>query len=777
MFRSRERRILLILLGGVCLALVSGTARAGGEVEGRVTLETSGKAIHSVSVLIVQLGLTVETDHQGHFRFQDVPAGSYDILAHSGALSSSSHLIDVTDNTSLTIDFRLKINPIRQEITVTARGQEETVFEAVQSVTSVDSYALAQKMAPSLGEALDGEAGVSKRSYGPGSSRPVIRGFDGDRVLVMEDGIRVGSLAAQSGDHGEPIDPGNLERVEIVKGPATLLYGGNAIGGVVNAVTGHHALHQRAHQGLTGQLTSGVGTTNGHAGASARAEFGEQGWLLWAGGGGQRSGNYDTPQGAVENSESRITNASAGVGYFGDRAYLSFGYTTSHGRYGIPQAQPGEDPQPEGMQETTGSDRQLQEIDIDFQRHNYRLSSGLQNLDTAVKTFEFSLNYSDWQHKELEQLAGGIEEVGTRFDNGQWIYRGVFEQRPAGKLAGRFGFWGLLRDYDVAGDEALSPPVDQNTFALFSLQELSMEGVKLQFGARLEFTDYRVKGLQFRPTGHSQGGTGKGDTEGQDPILLPDRDLTNVSAGIGARFQLGANGAFIANFTSSSRAPALEELYNFGPHVGNLAFEIGDPSLKSERSNGLDVSFRRHHDRVHANASFFYYDISDFIYLQLSGAVVDGLLEGEYTQADSRFAGAEFRFDAGLHEHLWLNLGLDVVDAQLTDLNQSLPRIPPLKGRVGLDFRNGGVSVRPEMVLTASQRGERLAPQETPTAGYAVLNLKASYTIPRQHFLHQLSFDFFNLGDRLYRNHVSFIKNAAPEIGRGIRFAYTVKFF
>ncbi len=753
-------------------------AQSGGTVKGTVKLDQTGKAVHGVSILIVQLGLTTETDDSGRFRFENVGPGTYDLVAHAGAISAPTQLVQVTTGETVEVELTLKISPIRQEVTITARGVEETAFRAVQSVTSVDSYSLAENLGPSLGEVLENQSGVSKRSFGPGSSRPVIRGFDGDRVLVMQDGIRVGSLASQSGDHGDPINPGSLERVEIVRGPSTLLYGSNAIGGVVNAVTGHHERHQDPHQGLTGQVTTGAGTTNEFAAGNAKLEFGQGNWLFWGGGGGQRSGDYDTPIGEVENSKHRITNASAGLGYFGSKAYLSFGYGIDDGRYGIPGADAFH-----GHEEEEGEheeeEEELEGVDISFERHNYRVSTGLRNLNRGLRGFDFSLTYTDWEHSELELLTGGEEEIGTVFDNKQWVYRGVLEQAPAGLLAGRFGFWGLVRDYDVVGAEALSPPVDQNSFALFALEELQFKRAKIQFGGRVEFTDYQVLGLQLRGHGHEEHEEGGEEEEGEEEepelVALPDRDFTAFSAGIGARFDVGRKGAFIANFTSSARAPALEELYNFGPHVGNLAFEVGDPTLEQERSNGVDFSYRHHGERVHANASFFYYDINDFIFLQRSGEVVDGLLEGDYTQGDSRFVGTEFRFDAALHEKLWLKLGLDLVDAELTDLNQSLPRIPPLRGRVGLDFRHRGLSLRPELVM--ADRQDELALEETPTAGYTVLNLKASYTIPRQHFLHQFSLEFFNVGDRLYRNHVSFIKDLAPEMGRGARFVYTMKFF
>jgi iron complex outermembrane receptor protein len=325
----------------------------------------------------------------------------------------------------------------------------------------------------------------------------------------------------------------------------------------------------------------------------------------------------------------------------------------------------------------------------------------------------------------------------------------------------------MVRDYEATGEEALSPPVDQSAFAVFALEELNFEGVTLQLGGRLERTKLTPKGLVER--GHDHG-----EEEEPDFVALPDRDYTGFSGGIGSHFDLWRGGAFVANYTNSYRAPALEELYNFGPHVGNLAFEIGNPNLERERSSGLEFSLRHQSDRISGEASFFYYDIDNFVYLAPTGEIEDGLIEAEYLQQDSRFLGAEFRMDAGLHENIWLNLGLDMVDAELST-GESLPRIPPLRARMGLDFRSNGLSFRPELVI-ADARNDIFS-TETSTAGYAVVNLLASYSIPMNEFVHHFSFQIFNVGDKLYRNHVSFIKDLAPEIGRGVKFTYTLMFF
>ena len=243
-------------------------------LEGMVTLGQNGRPIPSASVTLIQLGRTVMTDAGGRYRFSDLPPGEYDVVSHMHALTGPVKKIRVEAGESARADFALVFSPVRHEVTVTATGREETAFDALQSVTTVHSLRLAEQGAFGLGDTIAGEPGVHKRSFGPGSSRPVVRGFDGDRVLVLNDGLPTGTLSSQSGEHAEPVDAPNLDRVEVVKGPSTLLYGSNAIGGVVNMVTAHHLLHEHPHPGFRGHLTAS-GAGNSHAAAGhAGAEYG-----------------------------------------------------------------------------------------------------------------------------------------------------------------------------------------------------------------------------------------------------------------------------------------------------------------------------------------------------------------------------------------------------------------------------------------------------------------------------------------------------------------------
>jgi iron complex outermembrane receptor protein len=231
----------------------------------------------------------------------------------------------------------------------------------------------------------------------------------------------------------------------------------------------------------------------------------------------------------------------------------------------------------------------------------------------------------------------------------------------------------------------------------------------------------------------------------------------------------------VANYITSFRAPALEELYNRGPHLGNVTFELGNSSLIRERAHGFELSVRHHTDRLRLELIGFHNRISDFVYLAPTGAEEGGLLVAEYDQADARYIGAEARLDFRVLPNIWLNTGFDVVDAQIKESRTPLPRIPPVRGRAGVEFRRGGFFVRPELIL--SNRQWQIFPTETPTAGYAVGQLTTSYIFTTNHTSHMIGFNWFNVNNALYRNHLSFIKDIAPEIGRGVRLSYTLNFF
>ncbi len=761
-FASRLLRLVIVftfpLWGPVLLE-----AQELGQIEGSVFMEEINSPLHGAHVLVIELGRSTLSEADGSYEFNNVPPGRYQVIAHvDSVFTDETQAVDVVAGETTTVNFSLGLSAQRYEITVTGGEKEEIPFESFNSVDSLHAYDLSGSHNVSIGEVLDQKVGtgITKRSFGPGSSRPIVRGFDGDRVLIMEDGIRTGTLSSQSGDHGEVINPAQLERLEIVKGPATLLYSGNAIGGTVNAISRHHELHRHPHEGLRGYISGSAGTTNALAGGSTGFEYGAGSWMIWGSTAGVRTGDYTaSKQGKIFNSKANNFNGGGGFGWFGNKTFFSFDVKVDDGSNGVPFAQ-------ELHGHHDEDEEEIERVSLNSRRQSYRFNWGLNNLGSAIENFVLKLSYVDWEHDEVEFFEDGEQEIGTAFNNNQFLYRGVFEQARQGPLSGRFGFWGIDREYDATGEEALSPPVDQNGFALFALEELEFERVKFQFGGRVEMQRYNPAFAERGNAGHEE------EEEVSDAVK---RTFTGSSAAAGLHASLWPGGAFVANYTRNHRAPALEELYNFGPHAGNLAFEVGNPNLDAERSTGFDLSLRHNEGPVRGDVNLFYYDFSNFIFPFATGEEEGELQVIEFAQREARFTGAEANANFVLHRDLWLNLGIDFVDAQETDTNTPLPRIPPLRGRIGFDYKSAGFQFTPELILASQQHQTFTGEMRTP--GYAVVNLKASYTHAQQHLAHQFSVNVFNVGNRLYRNHSSFIKDLAPEIGRGVRFTYMVRFF
>ncbi|MEP6901446.1 MAG: TonB-dependent receptor [Actinomycetota bacterium] len=704
-----------------------------GNISGKVTYGSDNTAVHGAAVQIVQLKQTVITDQAGTYEFENIPVGRYTVLTHQEGFADVAKSVVLVNGANATIDFQLQITGVKEQVTITASGTEQSTFEAIASVSSVDSNKILERAAVGLGEVLDNESGVSKRSFGPGNSRPVIRGFDGDRVKVTTDGISVGSLASQSGDHSEPIDTLAVERIEVVKGPATLLYGSNAIGGVVNAISGHD---EGTHPGIRGYFSSIGGFNNKQAAVSGGIEYGVKNWMFWGNGSGQRTSDYRSGGdfGKVINTFTRSASGIGGFGYFAKKAFFTTNYSYYQNRYGIPLDFREADPELRSLR---------------MRRHDLKFTGGLTDLSSFVSSAKFTFDYSNYRHQEL---VGGV--VGTTFNNKVYSYRGMFDQKKYGNLTGRFGFEGFHRNYGTVGSEILiNGPVKQDAFSVFGLEEITLERVTIQFGGRVENNRYN-------PT----------DTS------LIKRDFTGFSGAVGARFKLWEGGAFVANYSHSFRAPALEELYNNGPHDGTLSFEVGNPNLKAETNNGLDFSLRQQSGRIRAEANFYYYDLKNFVFLAPTGEInkESGLPFADYLQGNSRFTGTELSLDYTANKYLNIITGFDYVNAKLKD-GRYLPRIAPLRGRIGLDAHYKDVSVRPEFVAVGRQ--DRIFDNETPTAGYGVFNVAGSFVIPGKHYANIFTVNAYNLTNKLFYNHISFIKDISPEIGRGVRFGYTIRFF
>ncbi len=745
-------------------ALVAAGAAADTRVTGRAVIATSGAPAAGAEVLVVESGQLTRTDRDGRFVLDQVDTGAgITIHVHLGLLAGETTYLPAPRPEAeivLSDPIGIAFLGVRHEhVTVTAASGEPAGFGEFGTVSSFEGAELLAGT-PSLAELLEGAPGVAIRSLGPGPARPVIRGFDGDRVLVTEDGVRTGDIGSGAAEQGTFADPTQAERVEVVRGPAALLYGTNSVGGVVNLVSTGSRLAHAATSGFEGRASLGGGTADAGRYAGARVHAGGDGWFAWGGGNTRRTGDYRSPLGSVDGSRTAMDQGEAGLGLRGGRAYLSASARLDDSRYGVPLA---------GM--LHGADEgEEQTVEVAMERRQVRTDFGFEDLGDTFRAAAFTVRYSEFVQDEIEMEGDGPPELETHHENRSLVFRGELES-SRGRFQSRMGGWANLREFTSAGPEALAPDTRHTALAAFALGEIhATDRVGVLVGARLENNAYDA---DERPQPGDDDDHEGADEEDFEPPAVVDRDFLGISASAGLRLDLGEQGALVGTATISTRAPALEELYNFGLDAGIQAFEIGDPLLERERSRGFDLSLRRDSDAFAGSVSAFWYGIDNFTYGATTGGR-GGVTVIATEQADARHLG----FEAGGRVRLGgadLTASASWVDAEFPELGRHAPRIPPLNGQVTLDIPVRGLRIAPRLRWAA--RMDRLYAGETPTDGYAVVDLTVSWLLVTGNATHHVSLVGHNLTDAVYRHHTSVIKDVAPQLGRGIRLSYSIRFF
>ena len=699
--------------------------QTGTTLSGTITQTENKQPLSGALVVIDELRLEARAGEDGAYRFENMPPGEYHVGVR--AEGYSTRRTEVTVGTTpatlnISIDFDLHFAEVLS-VSPTARPQ----FESYQPTTVLDGQELTKNLEATIGATLSESPGIAMREFGAATARPVIRGLDGDRISVLEDGQRMGDLSSQSGDHSVPTNPAAARKIEVVRGPATLLYGANAIGGLVNVIT-DSIPSQRAER-ASGNFTFNFGSNGAVGGGAGDIHVGNGTFALHFGGAGNRSGNYSTPEGEVDNSQSRSAMGQIGGAWTGEKSYVGASYGYDDSEYGIPVVE-------EGL------------VRLTPKRHAISARAGGQNLDGWLQSYRATFGVRDYQHSELEG-----DEIGTTFHNDTVEGEVLLSHKRTGRLVGSFGGWFMNRAFEAVGEETLSPPVDQQAVAAFVYEEIESSHATVQFGGRLDHATYE-------PAGD-----------------LREREFNEWSASVGLLMKPQAandNLVLALNLARASRYPSLEELYYFGPHPGNLSFEIGNADLDAEHALGFDVSLRARGDRFEGEVSYFRNDISNYIFRQPTGDEQDGFPVVRNIEADSVLTGVEAHGDVKLTPELTFELTYDWVWGKLKDTNDPLPRIPPYRVITGLTYQKNALQFGGSVQLVAEQT--RVFGEELPTDGYATAKLFASYSFQRGGVLNTLTARLDNATDTLYRNHLNYLKDLLPEIGRSFKLVYSAGF-
>lgn len=642
-----------------------------------------------------------------------------------------------------------------ETIVITADPFSRTADRLTQPAEILAGEELDRRRASTLGETLEHELGVSTSDFGRGAGRPVIRGQGGPRVLMLENGITAMDASDVSSDHEVSIDPAHAEQIEILKGPATLVYGSSASAGVVNVVD--ERLPTKLREGFRGRLRGGFGSNADERSASGRLAYGfGSGTQLAVDGAWLDADDYDIDgnsavdgtgnPGKLLNSAVEKASGSVSAAQFWDRGSLAASYGRFETEYGLPIEE---------------------EAFIDLEQDRIDLEARVREPFAGFEALRLRIGQGDYEHTEFE--APG--EPGTVFRNDQTEGRFELIHKPFAGFSGVLGVQRRDREFEAIGEEAFVPSTDTRALGVFLVEQAPTAFGNVEFGVRMDRDRYAPQ-------------TGDG----------PSRQFDPVSFSLGALWELNAHYHLKLYATRAERSPVTEELYSFGPHLATGSFERGDDAFGVERASNIELSLDRHGGALSWRVNLFVQRIADYIYQQEvdAGLNADGsgvaasdgvadrvdeegafdpigaLLLVDYVADDARFWGAEaeigYAWNAASTEwraRLFGDLARGRVDG-----GGDLPRITPARFGAGLHAHRGPWSA--SLDATRVHKQDRIASLETETSGYTMLSADLDWTLPAPGGSVLLFLRARNLLDEDARRHTSFIKDFAPLPGASV---------
>jgi len=662
-----------------------------------------------------------------------------------------------------------------EEIIVTGVLQKQQKDTALP-VNVLSGDELRENAASTIGDSLQSQIGVNSASFGVGVGQPVVRGQSANRVQVLQNGTGALDVSNTSQDHANTVEALLAERIEVIRGPATLLYGNGAIGGVVNVID--NRIPNEVPESLNGAVEYRYNDVNDGSTFVAALNGGSGNFAWHIDGIIQDTDNVDIPGysnleeegheeeeghaeeeeertfGFIDNSNTEKTNLTVGGSYVTDSGFVGISINQLNNEYGLPP----------GAHE---EEEEVIRLDMEQTRIDVKTQYDLSQMGGNWKNISATLTSNDYSHIELEG-----EETGTVFDNqGLELRASVSHGGLNDALNGSIGFQLVQRDFEAIGEEAFIPASDINGFGAYIIESIDSGDFTYEGGLRFD-----TQNVESNSVGC-------------------DVDKTSISASLASIWNFNSNSNVLISLNRSQRAPAVEELFsnigmgcvessdpeNFVEHAATGRLEIGDPDLDKETATNIEVAYRKHSGRIRGEVSAFVNSISDYIYLADVGEFEETIVS-RYLQNDARFVGAEVELDIPIRQwsddqYFDLHLFADHVEAELDGGDSEgvyIPRIPPTRAGLELSYAMQDWRFKLRNTWVSAQRKSSI--NETQTSSYSRLDLFADYHFHYGDNEILLFARGRNLTDEEIRNHTSFLKNFAPEPGRSLEIGVRYQF-
>ncbi|TVR43301.1 MAG: TonB-dependent receptor [Bacteroidia bacterium] len=709
-------------------------------VFGHIINTETGEHIPFINILVEGTRIGTITDASGHYLLTNLPPGEHRLIVQGLGFETTYKSFVAVKDVSIEVDVEIRPTAIDLAEVVFTSSPTRSGFR-YQPDQAFLGEALQRRSEASFGEMLNSELGVNMRSLGSAPSRPVIRGLDGDRILVLQNGERMGDVSETAADHSISLDPLAASRVEVVRGPASLLYGSSALGGVINLITTD--IPEDWDMGVSGILSAQGATVNDMAAGFGRFTYGNENRAATARFSMRQSGNINTPEGIITSTSMSNYDGSAGMGFTGDGLNGGFSASFTGQNYQIP----------ESMEED-------EKIEIRMQRQGlqgnlYRQREGL--FDRAQLRFNASRMFQQEIEMELEEDGSWDEDVELEYEKYTFSSTLTLQHRPVGSLdRGAIGFNLYGHHMDVGGDEAFTPGERRITIALFTFQEVPLTNrFRLQGGLRLDYQNTAAIANELFPD------------------INISRHALNYSSSIGLNFRPFQGMEIGGQFARSHRNPAIDELFADGPHLGAGVYEIGDPDLRDEIGQGVDLFMNYKNEKIQFEIAGYVNHFYNFIIFQPTGQTDEG--SGypifRYEGDEARLVGGEIGFGYTPTEKLSLGLGADYVNGRRNGNGDDyLPFIPPFRVMANAEYDFGSFWLGGRVQLVSKQ--DRVAPEEEVTKGYTIVGAQAGYRLDFSG-RHVIILRADNILNEAYRDHLSRIEDRNIVMpGRNFNLAY-----
>ncbi len=848
-------------------------------ISGKV-VDKAGAPVSKGYVQIMGSNKRTAIASDGSFTFENINAGTFELHVSSSKYIHSSESVTVVDDKTTQVNISVARSSI-EVFDVTASAFHASNIESAAPVSILAGENLKQQQAATLGETLKNQVGVHSSFYGGVVSSPIIRGLDGPRVLITQNGMDAADASRVGPDHLVSTESSTVEQIEVLRGPATLFYGSGAIGGVVNLVDNRIP----ENSDTEGEASVSRNSNNSQEAFSGVFKTGTDNLAFQVQGFYRDSDDYGIPGfaeseeahddhsdehdgeehegeeheheegsfGRVENTATRTKGLTVGTSYLFDDGHVGFSAEHLSSVYGIPGHAHG-DEEHEHEDEEHDDEEHMDEmfedevVKADLKQNRYQIAGEFQLSTELISAVNFGLAYTDYEHTEIEN---GVP--GTRFSNELFETRMEILHQPIAGWRGGISLHTKMSDFAAVGEEAFTPPSDTKSFGLGLIEEKHFGDVLIQLGGRIERVSIDVPSV-FEPEitfidehhdedhdhddehddAHMHDDEHIHDDEHAHEIDATQLDFTPMSLSAGAVWDISEGYNLSFSFVHAQRAPSSAELFSFGPHIGTQTYEIGalylleeededeihiefdsgKPSL--EKSNNIDISWRKFGGDFGAVINVFYNQVDDYYYLADTGLEAEfehahgdedehddhghdeheseeheehegeehedehehseeGLPVFAYNASDADLYGAEVQFTWRAMENLTLTAQGDYIRAKVKGQgNENLPRIPPVKLLFGADYKTQDLTVSAQVTHMFEQ--DQVAEFESKTDAYTLVDVNASYFMQVQDIDTEFYLRGRNLTDEEARVHTSFLKNLAPLPGRSVEVGIRMRF-